>query len=285
MLKVTDYWMPQTLEEALELLASRHENMHVLAGGTDLVIEVNKRDEPVTIVDIGGIEELRFIREDSEKVSIGSLATFAQVQNSEIILKHCRCLAEAASAVGSPQIRNVGTIGGNLVHASPAADSVPCLVAMDAEITVASLRGKRRIRVADFLKGINKTDLAPDELVLDISFSKIPGLKSGFAKLGRRNALAISRISVAAAIRVDEEKVIREARVAFGSVAPNPFRSTRVENALLGKKITGGIPEDVLMAASEEVALKLGNRASAPYKKEAIKGVVTQAIKKAYGNE
>lgn len=277
-MKIVKYLRPETIDEALMMLAGALNPVKVLAGGTDLVLELKKHNQPVEIVNIGGLQQLRTIEEDDEKITIGSLVTFSQLQNSEIVSQHCRALVEAAALVGSPQIRNQGTIGGNIANASPAADAIPAIVAMDADVMVASVRGQRSLKITQLLKGINKTDLAPDELIVEISFKKIDNLSSSFAKLGKRNALAISRISVAAAISTGQQGNIQEARVAMGSVAPNPFRSTLVETALLGKTLSDGLIEGVLELASQEVAVKLGTRASAPYKREAIRGVMRQAL-------
>lgn len=284
MIKVGKYYRPKTIEEALKILGNNENKTKILAGGTDLVLELKDTKEKVDIVDIGELQQLKDIAVIDEKIIIGSLVTFSQIQNSEIIRKYYNALAEAAAVVGAPQIRNQGTIVGNIANASPAADSVPSLVAIDAEVLVASKRGKRRVKVVELLKGINKTDLAPDELILEVSFKKIPGLKSGFAKLGRRNALAISRISAAVGIITDDKKIVKEARVALGSVAPNPFRSKSIENALIGKHVTDEI-EDVLSTASNVVAEKLGMRSSAPYKREAVRGVLRQALKSAFSDK
>lgn len=277
MINVGSYFRPQTIEEIYELLSNSKQPTKVLAGGTDLILHLHKAPEPVNIVDIRGIDQLRSIEEDEDKVSFGSMVTFNQIQMSKIILDNYKALAKAASLVGSPQIRNQGTIVGNIANASPAADSVPALVAMDAEVLIASKYGQRWERIEDVLKGINNISLASDELILEVSFKKIPGLRSGFAKLGRRNALAISRISGAVGI-VTNNNFITEARVALGAVAPNPFRSHLIEQALVGRSLDEVISDSVLEVASLAVAEKLGNRASAPYKRQAIKGVVRQAL-------
>lgn len=276
MIGVKGYWKPGTINEALDILAEK--NAKVLAGGTDLVLDLGRKEIPADIVDVGAIPDLKQIREDEDQVYIGSGVTFTQAQMSPIINRYCSALAEAASVVGSPQIRNQGTIGGNIANASPAADTVPAMVAMDAQAVLASARGRRLVKLTDLLKGINKIDLAPDEMIIEIVFRKISNFQSTFVKLGRRNALAISRISSAVGVSLDDKQMIREARVALGSVAPNPFRSSMIESALLGKKATEEIIEEVLDAARNDVAERLGPRASAPYKREAIRGVVRKAL-------
>lgn len=280
MLKMEAYFKPGTLKEALNLLAENKGK--ILAGGTDLILDLQRKEMPGTIVDIGGISDLQHIKETEDRVMLGSGVTFTQIESSPVIRKYCLALSEAAGLVGSPQIRNQGTIGGNIANASPAADTVPAVVAMDGEVRVASVRGERIVRISDLLKGIGKTDLAPDELILEISFKKISNFRSSFIKLGRRNALAISRMSSASGVKVDEKGSILEARIALGSVAPNPFRSLLVENVLVGKNIHDGIPEEAIQIAGKDVEERLGNRATAPYKKEAIKGVVRHALEKIF---
>ena len=280
MVNVGSYFRPQTIGEVYELLSNRKNPTKVLAGGTDLLLHLHKASEPVDIVDIGDIPQLKTIEEHEDEVRFGSMATFTQIQTSEIILKNYRALAKAAAMVGSPQIRNQGTIVGNIANASPAADSVPALVAVDAQVLVASSGSQRWEKIVDLLAGINKVNLAGNEIILGISFKKIPGLRSGFAKLGRRNALAISRLSAAVGI-VAENNIITQARVALGAVAPNPFRSHQIENSLIGKSLDEAISDDVLETASAVVAEKLGNRTSAPYKRQAIKGIVRQALEDA----
>lgn len=281
MLKVKAYWKPDTIKETLGLLAANKSK--ILSGGTDLVIALQKEETSEVIVDIGSVGELQKIIEADEKIIIGSGVTFTQLESSPIIQKYCQALSEAAGLVGSPQIRNQGTIGGNIANASPAADTVPAIVAMDGVALVKSVRGERLVKVTDLLKGIGKNDLAADEIILEISFDKLKNFKSAFVKLGRRNALAISRISAAVGVCTDEKGNIYDARVALGSVAPNPFRSPLIESVLLGKNINQAIPEDVIQAAGKDVAERLGPRASAPYKKEAIKGVMRQALEKLGG--
>ena len=276
MLQIEGYWKPESIAEALERLSAG--DVKILAGGTDLVLELGRKHEAAKIIDLGGLAELKTIREDEDQVGIGSGVTFSQLQHSPVIIRHCLALAQAAGLVGSPQIRNQGTVGGNIANASPAADTVPALVMMDAEVIVAKKGGQRRLKVTDLLRGINKTDLAADELILEIIFRKLPGFQSSFSKLGRRNALAISRMSAAAGFSVDDQQMIRQVRVALGSVAPNPFRSAAIEDELTGKDFDLGLDEHILETASRDVAARLGARATAPYKREAIKGVVRHAL-------
>lgn len=280
MLRIEKYCRPDSIEEALECLAAG--DGRILAGGTDLVLELGKKREAARIVDLGALQQLKKIGENDREVIIGSAVTFSQLQQSPLIREHCQALAEAASLVGSPQIRNQGTVGGNIANASPAADTVPALVMMDAEVVVARKGGQRRLKITDLLQGINKTSLAADELIVEIVFQKIPGFKSSFSKLGRRNALAISRMSAAAGFVIDGQQKVCQARVALGSVAPNPFRSPAIESAVNGSDFAPDLAEAVLETASQDVADRLGARATMPYKREAIKGVVRHALEQIY---
>ncbi|GAV21925.1 FAD binding domain-containing protein [Carboxydothermus pertinax] len=272
------YYRPETLEEALELLATGQENYKILAGGTDLVLYLRERKiKPTALVDITHIAALKGIAEFDGKIVIKAATTFTEVANSQLVREKVPALADACSVVGSPQIRNQGTIGGNIINASPAADSVPALVLFDGVAKLRSKNGSRELLLTDLLQGSGKTSLAPDELLEEVILNPYPQSISGFYKLGRRNALAISRISGAVEIVFSSNKV-EKARVALGSVAPNPFRAKELEEFLVGREFTNETKEQFLLLAKKLVAEKLGSRASAPYKREAVAGVMREVL-------
>lgn len=275
------FYMPGSLQEALEILAQEEGPLKVLAGGTDLMLDLrSKRVRPKGIVDLSGVPELKQMHIDGEIVRIGSTVTFTELANWDLLQKRVSMLAEAASVVGSPQIRNQGTIGGNIANASPAADIVPSLVALDAMVTVASLRGTKEVLITNLLAGAGKTNLAPDEIIVDIKFPLPQGeTRSTFVKFGRRNALAIARMSVALQVTLDGD-TISEARIALGAVAPNPFRATSLEEMLQGNVKSPEIMEKVMAASSEVVSSMIGNRPSVIWKREAIRGLMHQALQK-----
>lgn len=275
------FYMPKTVREALEILVQAEGPLKVLAGGTDLMLDIrNKKYQPKGIVDLSGLEELKQITFDDGVVRIGSMVTFTRLANSSLLKERVTVLAEAASVVGSPQIRNQGTIGGNIANASPAADIVPPLVALGAVVQVESAQVKREVPVPEILAGAGKNNLAPDEIITEIKFL-LPDeqSRSSFVKFGRRNALAIARMSVATVITL-EENLIKEARIALGAVAPNPFRATGLEEMLAGKSPSKEVLEQVIAASSQVVSEKLGNRPSAKWKNEAIKGLMRQSLQK-----
>jgi carbon-monoxide dehydrogenase medium subunit len=272
------YFRPETLEEALELLAAGREEYKILAGGTDLVLHLRERKvSPKALVDITHISALKGIREEEGKIIIKAATTFTEVASSPIVLEKIPALADACKVVGSPQIRNQGTIGGNIVNASPAADSVPALVLFDGVARLTSKRGTREILLTELLQGVGKTAIEPDELLEEVILTPYPGSVSGFCKLGRRNALAIARISGAVELVFAGSKIAK-ARVALGSVAPNPFRATELEQFLNGREFNEETKEELIALAKNLVAEKLGNRASAPYKREAIAGVMREIL-------
>jgi CO/xanthine dehydrogenase FAD-binding subunit len=217
-----DVLVPATLEEALELRRARPEAVPV-AGGTDLFVEVNsRRCRPPALLDLSRVEELKEWRLADGVVRLGAGVTFARIADE---LTAFPPLVAAARSVGSVQIRNRATVGGNLATASPAGDSLPVLAAYDAKVELAAAGGRRRLLPLDaFLLGPKRTRLAHDELISAVEWTAVTGHGS-FAKIGRRNAMVIAVAS--ACLQLDEER--REVRLALGSVAPTVVRARRAE--------------------------------------------------------
>lgn len=217
-----DAYAPRSVEEALELRLEHPEAIPV-AGGTDLMVEVNaRRIRPETLLDLSRVGELREWRRVDGRVFLGAGVTFATIERE---LAEFPLLVQAARSVASVQIRSRATIGGNLATASPAGDSIPVLMAYDADVVVASARtGMRRTPLREFLVGPKRTSLAPDELVVGVEWTPVAGPGS-FAKVGRRNAMVIAVAS--ACLQVDHE--LHGVRLALGSVGPTVLRATRAE--------------------------------------------------------
>jgi len=217
------YIIPQTLEEALDAL-STHAALgptRLVAGGTDVLVEIEHgAPPPRTIIDISRLPGLDRITMTDDMVHIGPLVTHNLAVADPIINQHAWPLLRASWEVGSPQIRNRGTIAGNIATASPANDTIPALWVLDARVTLASAAGRRTLAFPDFFHGVRKTDLRPDEMIADISFPVPPASARGtFIKVGLRRAQAISLINIAALLDFDGD-VVTDARIAFGSVAP-----------------------------------------------------------------
>lgn len=251
--------VPSTLEEALHALAADPE-AHLLAGGTDLMVEVNfGHRRPTSVIAVNRIEELRgwLVDLDSGTVRIGAAATYTELMHSEAAAL-VPALAEAARTVGSPQIRNAGTIGGNLGTCSPAGDTLPVLVALDAWVELASVRGTRRMPVADFMVGPKRSARRPDEILTSISVPVVDGWQ-GFAKVGTRNAMVIAVCNAALVANRSEATV----RVAMGSVGP-----TVVEASDAGRWVEDKIDWSTMRLAgdrreTDEVIAEFGRRAGA----------------------
>lgn len=220
-------WRPSTLAAALELRAELPEAT-VVAGGTDLMVEVNAgRARPEALIDLTRVPELRECGRDGDRVSVGAGVTFTRIAHE---LADQAALAHAALTVGSPQVRNRATLAGNVATASPAGDGVAALAAYDADVVVASAaRGRRTVPWREFLVGPKRTALAPDELVVALEWRRVEG-PAAFAKIGPRGAMVIAVASVC--IQLDEEA--HDLRIALGSVAPTVVRATEAERFIAG---------------------------------------------------
>ncbi len=274
------YFRPQSLTEALEFLAAHGDRTSLLAGGTDLMIAARKGElKSRFVMDISRLDELNRIEKTNGFLAVGAGATFAEISNSQEVLKSAPVLARAAKSVGSPQIRNVGTIGGNVANASPAADSVPPLVVLKARVHIQSLSSERTPLVDELIVAPYRTNLRPDELIVRFLIEPVPtNYRWSFQRIARRKTLAIARASVAALSVSDPRGVVQDLRLCVGSILPQPARMSVAEDVLKGK-----IPDsDLIRKASKEVSAEMirrsGMRPTTEYKKPAVEGLVTKAL-------
>lgn len=272
---------PQTLGEALASLSGSQGQTKLLAGGTDLVVKLKEGlVEPAALVDLTALKELQSITSEDGFIKIGAACTLTKIAESQLIRKHGFCLAQAASEVGAEQIRNRATIGGNIGNASPAADTVPALIALGAMAAIAGQNGVKHVPVEQLFTGPGKTILAPTEIITHLAFP-IPGAnESGFyLKLGRRKAQAISVVNMAAVVALDEQKQkFAGARMAIGSVAPTVLRLKQAEDALIGREISM-ITIDAAAAIVEESIKPISDvRASAEYRKKVSRKLAVKLI-------
>jgi len=275
------------VEEALELKARYGRDAAFLAGGTDLVPALRRRAPgqlPSVVCDIAGIGALRGVADEGGGLLVGPLTTHAAIAADPLVLRRAPLLAQAASLVGSCQVRAMGTIGGNVCNASPCADTLPALLACDALFALRSPRGGRTLPAGDFLRAPYETALAPDELLAGIRVGCLPpGGGSGFVKLGRRSACSISRMSVAVVLRRGEGGRIAEARVAAGAVAPVPVRFVRVEALLAGSEMSPALRGEAGAALAREMIAASGVRWSTPYKEPVVAALLGRALEEAWG--
>ena len=224
---------PRTLDEALGLLAGS--DYRPLAGGTDLLVQITGElaPAPERVLDIWRLDELRGIAIDGDALVLGALTTYTDIRRSELCQELVPALVEAAATIGAAQIQNRGTLGGNAVNASPAGDTLPLLLATDAQLELGSMRGRRTVPATDFWTGYRRTARAADELLLRIRLPLPSGRNLRFRKVGTRRAQAISKVVMALAWREDGG-VWRDVRLALGSVAERPVRVRQTEGVLEG---------------------------------------------------
>jgi CO/xanthine dehydrogenase FAD-binding subunit len=276
-----DVLLPRTLEEALEMKAERPEAVPI-AGGTDLMVEMNlDRRRPDAMIDVSRLSELRAWRREDGKVFLGAGVTYARIQRE---LQDQRALVQASRAVGSPQIRNRGTVGGNLGTASPAGDALPVLAVHDAEIELAAAGERRGIAWDAFLLGVKRTALEPDELILGAHWRVLRGPQS-FSKIGIRNAMVISVASLCLAL----DQQTRTVRVALGSVAPTVVRAAEAEAYAAGALERAGawdepapLPEAEIEGFAERVVAAASPiddvRGTAAYRRHALRVLARRAL-------
>jgi CO/xanthine dehydrogenase FAD-binding subunit len=275
------YYKPTELSEALSLLATDGAKAWPVAGGTDLVTEKDPRVE--VLVDISTLD-LSYIKPTSQGIVIGATTIFSEIESSSLLEKNpYRILACAASLVGTPQIRNMGTIGGNICRPSPCADTAPVLLVLDAMIHVVGPKGQRQIQISDFFKDVAQDALEHGELVTEIHLPPFP-VRTGasFIKKGRVAVGDLSLASVATCVILDDQDRCKEVRIALGSVAPIPLRVKNAERILRNKKPESALFEEVAAAASEEIKPISDVRASAEYRRVLSRTLVERALQEAF---
>ena len=285
----TRYYSPSTLQEAAELLAAHNEEARIVAGATDLILELERGQRPGVelLIDISRIPGQDVITLDDDGwVHLGPLVTHNHCAGSELIQQKAFTLARACWQVGAPQIRNRGTVVGNIITASPANDAIPPLMALGAQLTLLSVDGERTVPIEDFYTGVRKTVMKDGELMSDIAFPALAeNARSTFIKLGLRRAQAISVVNAAVVLLITDGR-IEHAAITLGSVAPTIIHATEAETYLIGKELQ---PE-VIEKAAELAALAARPiddlRGSAGYRQEMVRVCILRALRKINnGNE
>lgn len=276
-----EYHDPSTLDEACQIMAELKEKARPLAGGTDLLVNMRRGTvSPENVVSLGRIEELRGVHPSNGQLRLGACLTAAEIGQSKEVNDLINPLGIGANSLGSPLIRNLATIGGNLVTARPAADLPPPLMAYGASVVLKNSSGKRTISLDNFFRGPGQTVMEPDELLTEIIIEKPPPYSGGdYIKLGARKTLVISIVNVAAFLSLDgRDGTITSARVVLGAVAPVPMRTTSSEQVLLGEK-----PTDALFLRAGEAAAgdskPIDNfRGSAEYRRAMVEVLTRRAL-------
>jgi len=278
-MRQVDYFRFDTIGETLEFLEKHGDSVKILAGGSDLIIELRKDSRKLEkidkIIDISKLKKLKDIIQSERFVEIGSATTHTEVAESSVLKRHFPALSEAGSNVGCLQTRNTGTIGGNIVNSSPSADTLPALVAYGAELSLARDLGLiRTIKVKDFIKGPYKNIAEPQELLETIILEK-PKFKEQkyvFEKLGRRNALSITRISFTGVSDFENGK-IKDIRIVPGAVLPYFRRIKRSEEFLEGRRPDRELFREAARLVAKDVFEEVGQRWSTPYKRPVLENL------------
>lgn len=270
------YFRPRTLHEAVDTLANH--GGQILSGGTDFFPALGERQVSTPIVDVSAVTELRGISIERDYIRIGGLTTWSEVLRAP--LPGCfDALKAAAREVGSVQIQNRGTVAGNLCNASPAADGVPPLLALDAEVELVSRIGTRRLRLQDFIVGNRKTLRRPDEMLARVIVPRgLDDSRSTFLKLGSRRYLVISIVMVAAVVQMDGADRVAQARIAVGSCSVVAQRLMTLERVLVGTRAVAGLGEFVSPEHMAPLSPIDDVRATAVYRREAALTLVKRAL-------
>ena len=279
-----NYHSTESLEEALTLLTNSGGSLiQVIAGGTDLMLQLNERLATAdTFVDISSIPELLEVSLEKKTIRIGACVTYRNIICSDLLKRHAFLLVEASKSIGAAQIQNMGTIGGNIVNASPAGDMIPCLNALDAEITLSSREGERSIPIGEFYLGYRQTSCRSNELVKEISFQSLPpDSASAFVKFGLRQSQAIAVVNVAIVLQIQGGTITR-ASVALGAVAPTIVRSFSAEKLLINQEPSLDLFERAGEAARDDISPINDIRGSADFRKYITRPLVKRALESAW---
>lgn len=275
---------PRSLADAYVALGAAE--VTPIAGGTDLMVRITGEigEPPTRMLDVWRLNELRGIVADGDAITLGALTTYTEIRRSPICREHLPALVEASATIGAAQIQNRGTLGGNIANASPAGDTLPVLLALDAEIVVGGPRGERTVPAAAFWVAYRRTALAPDELILRIRFPAGGGRETRFRKIGTRRAQAISKVVMALSWR---ERTPSGAwsgvRLALGSVADRPIRAAATEAVIEGTTPTPETADRAAEALATEISPIDDVRSTAAYRRAVAARVLHRLIREAGG--
>jgi len=278
-MSISEILYPQSLEEVKNLLDT-YKNSKILAGGTDLVLDLRRgKFETDYLISLSKINELKAIEDKGESISIGTMVTFTELKENPLIKKYFNALINSASSMGAPQIRNVATIGGNIVNAAPAADSIPSIMCFDGVLIIECKGTKRTVSCEEYFRNYENQFIKDNEILVEILLPKTQS-NSGFYKLGKRNALAISRLTASVNINIIESKIM-SFKLALGAVGKYPFIVKEIEDLVLGKEVNYILQDEVTEVLRSIVYESIKNRKTMPFKKEAVKGVYKEAVLRA----
>ena len=280
-----EYHAPTSLSQALDLLVKYDGKARVFAGGTDLLVSMKKREVlPEHLISLKGLAELKGIHHGKEGMKIGASVTLDEIEHSKMIQDKFCALWDAVQVMASPQIRSLGTIGGNLCSAAPSADTAPPLIVLDASVEIISSKGKRKVLIEKFFKGPEESVLKPGEILTQILIPRPLEKSSGaYFKLMRRAAMDLAQVGVAVCLSFDSEKrICRGAKIALGAVGSTPIRALKAEQILLNKEMNETVGKEAGKIAAQEANPRSSIRASKEYRREMIEVLTKRAVMAAY---
>ena len=282
MIPAIDYARPKIIAEALSLLAENLGDSSIIAGGTDLIPGFQQRGARFQnikkLIDINQVAELNIIEKDDQNIIIGAGVPFSELMKNPLIRENFPLLSKAASTVGSVQIRNRATIGGNFINNAPCADSVPPLLVYESKIQIRSEKNQRELPLQEFLSRPYRTQLKPDEMVTQIVLPlRFENYSGDFCKLGRRRGVAISRITLAVLMKIDN-KTIQDIRIASGAVTPIGLRFPELEDFARGKQINDDVFKYLVQKLGQSILDTTGLRWSTAYKLPVVQQMFYQLL-------
>lgn len=275
------YLNPKTIAEVCSFLTEHGENAKVISGGTDLLVQMKERAvQPQYLVGLKGVSDLdRISFGEAEGLRIGGLSSIQSIIDSSVIREKFKFLGDAAASIGTPQIRNMGTVGGNLCNAAPSADCVPPLIALNATVMLESAKGTRTVSLEEFFSGPGKTVCRPDELLTEIRVPT-PETQNGgaYLKLFPRGSVDIAAVGVAVMVTIGENGICHEIKIVLGAVAPTVIRAKKAEQMIKNRKIDEVLIAKMTQKAAEEARPISDIRSSALYRTEMVKVLTKRAI-------
>jgi aerobic carbon-monoxide dehydrogenase medium subunit len=271
--------LPESLDDCLRLLAQRGPETKLLAGGTDLLPQMkNGVVIPKRVIDLSGVARVKILECDAKGLRIGSAVPARQVEQDTRVRDTYTAVAESAALLGSVQVRNLASVGGNICNAAPSADMAPPLIAMEAQAVIAGPKGERRVPLSDFFTGVHKTVVGPDELLVEI-FVPAPGPHSGgcYIRHTPRRELDIAVVGVASQVTM-ANGVCAKARIALAAVAPTPVRATAAEAALEGKALTPELIERAADLAGQAAKPISDQRGSADFRRHLVRVLTRRTL-------
>jgi len=277
------YAAPASLEEAVKLIKTQRGQARFMAGGTDLLVQMKARKiEPGMIISLKQIPGLSYIKRNRSTLHIGAMTLLADLEKSVEVKQYCPILGDSVARIGSRQVRNLATIGGNICNAAPSADSLPGLIAVGAEAVVFGENGRRTIPLEEFFKGPGVTVLSRDEMLVEIIAPILPGRSAAiYQKHTRREAMDIAVVGVAVFVALKEDGRCGNARVVLGAVAPTPIRAVRAEKCLIGQVISEEKIEEAADFAAMDAKPISDVRSSNTYRSEMVKVYTKRVLNQA----